>query len=125
MGGRENGITRSSDGRLDLRLSAPDSPRIGTDPEHLFAAAWSTCFESAIALAAERRNVPLPSGVTVDAEIDLNVVDNDHYLSARFNVSLPGVERTTAQALIDEAHKNCPYSRATRGNMNVVIKLVE
>lgn len=124
-GGRERGISRSSDGRLDIRLAVPGSDRIGTNPEHLFAAAWSACFETAIVLAAQRSKIALPAGVTVDAEVDLNVADGGHFLSARFNVSLPGVERAAAQGLIEEAHWTCPYSKATRGNMNVAIRLVE
>jgi osmotically inducible protein OsmC len=124
-GGREYGTARSSDGRLDVRLAVPGSARIGTDPEHLFGAAWSACFESAIGLAATQRNIALPAGITIHAEVDLNLAASGHFLSARLNVSLPGVERDTAQALIDEAHEICPYSKATRGNIDVAINLVE
>jgi Ohr subfamily peroxiredoxin len=123
-GGRENGIARSSDGCLDVRLATPGSARIGTNPEQLFAAGWSACFESALALAARKRRVNLPCDVAVHAEVDLNAVDGHHVLSARLNVSLPGVERKAAQALVDEANEICPYSRATRGNIDVAIKLV-
>src|SRR5919106_4763734 len=90
-GGRENGTARSLDGRLDVRLSTPDSPRIGTNPEQLFAAGWSACLEHAILLAARKRKIALPADVTVDAEVDLSVADDSAFLSARFNVSLPGV----------------------------------
>ena len=124
-GGREHGISRSSDGRLDVRLAVPGADRIGTNPEHLFAAAWSACFETGIALASQRRKIVLPAGVVIDAEVDLRAEDGGHILSARFNVGLPGVERAVAQALIDEAHTTCPYSKATRGNMDVAIKLIE
>jgi Ohr subfamily peroxiredoxin len=124
-GGREHGISRSSDGRLDVRLAVPDSDRLGTNPEHLFAAAWAACFESAIGLAAQQRNIAMPVSITIDAEVDLNLADSGYFLSARLNVSLPGIERDTAQALIDDAHKTCPYSKATRGNIEVAIKLVE
>lgn len=123
-GGREQGVSRSSDGYLDIRLAAPGSDRIGTNPEHLFAAAWSACFEAAIVLAAQRRKTILPAGVTIEAEVDLNVAANAYFLSARLNVTLTGVERTAAQALIDEAHRTCPYSKATRGNISVAIRLV-
>ena len=123
-GGRENGAARSSDGRLDIRLSAPGSARIGTNPEQLFAAGWSACFESAIALAARRRKTALPADVAIDAEVDLNLGDDGYSLTTRLNVSLPGVEREAAQALIDEAHQICPYSKATRGNIDVAVKLV-
>jgi lipoyl-dependent peroxiredoxin len=124
MGGREHGISRSSDGYLDVRLAAPDSGRIGSNPEHLFAAAWSACFEHAIGLVAQQSRIALPAGVTIDAEVDLNVADGSSFLSARLNVSMPGVERAAAQALLDEAHRICPYSKATRGNMDVAIKLI-
>ena len=123
-GGRENGTARSLDGRLDVRLSAPDSGRIGANPEQLFAAGWSACFEHAIVLAARKRKIALPADAVVDAEVDLNLADDGAFLSVRLNVSLPGVDRQIAQALVDEAHENCPYSKATRGNIDVAIKLV-
>src|SRR5262249_55313516 len=123
-GGRERGTARSSDGRLDIRLSTPGSARIGTNPEQLFAAGWSACLESAIALAARKRYMALPSDLAIDAEVDLHLADGSYFLSARFNVSIPGVERTIAQALVDEAQTICPYSKATRGNIDVAITLV-
>ena len=122
-GGRD-GASRSSDGHLDVRLSTPGSARIGTNPEQLFAAGWSACFESAIALTARKRKIALPGDVTIDAEVDLNLGDDGYSLTARLNVSLPGVERDVAHALVDEAHEICPYSKATRGIINVAIKLV-
>ena len=124
-GGREHGISRSADGYLDVRLAAPDSDRIGTNPEHLFAAAWSACFESAIGLAAQQRKIAVPASIIIDAEVDLNRADSGYFLSARLNVRLPGIGHDIAQALIDEAHKICPYSKATRGNIEVAIKLVD
>ena len=123
-GGRENGISRSSDGHLDIRFSTPGSARIGTNPEQLFAAAWSACFESEIVLAARKRKIVLPAGMAVDAELGLNLGDDGHFLSARLNITVPGIDRITAQALIDEAHENCPYSKATRNNIDVAINLV-
>jgi osmotically inducible protein OsmC len=123
-GGRENGASRSSDGRLDVRLSTPGSARIGTNPEQLFAAGWSACFESAIALAARKRKVALPADVAIDAQVDLNLADGAYFLTARLNVSLSGVERDVARALVNEAHEICPYSKATRGNIDVAINLV-
>jgi Ohr subfamily peroxiredoxin len=123
-GGREHGTCRSSDGRLDVRLSTPGAARIGTNPEQLFAAAWSACFETAIGLAARKRKVTLPGDIAIDAEVDLNVADDGYFLRTRLNVSLPGVARDVAQALVEEAHQTCPYSRATRGNVDVAIKLV-
>jgi len=124
IGGRENGASRSSDGRLDVKLSLPGSARIGTNPEQLFAAGWSACFESAIGLAARNRKITLPADVAIDAEVDLHLGDGGYYLSARLNISLPGIARETAQTLVEEADQLCPYSKATRGNVDVAINLV-
>jgi osmotically inducible protein OsmC len=123
-GGREGGVLRSSDGRLDIMLSPPGLARIGTNPEQLFAAGWSACFESALALAARKRKVALATDVSIDAEVDLNVDDSGYFLSARLYVRLPDVEPEVGQALVDEAHQICPYSKATRGNIDVAIELV-
>jgi len=123
-GGRENGVSRSSDGCLDIRLSAPGSARIGANPEQLFAAGWSASFESAIALAARERKVVLPAEVSIAAEVDLLFRDGGYVLSTRLNVRLAGVERKAAKDLVDEAERNCPYSKATRGNIEVTVTLV-
>jgi osmotically inducible protein OsmC len=120
-GGRENG---ASDGHLDIKLSTPGSARIGTNPEQLFAAGWSACFESAVGLAARKMKIILPADPAIDAEVDLNLADGGYFLRARLNVSLPGVEPEVARALVDEAHQICPYSKATRGNIDVAINLV-
>src|ERR1700723_597090 len=124
VGGRENGVARSSDGRLDVQLSLPGSPRAGTNPEQLFAAGWSACFESAIGIAARKMKIALPADLAVDAEVDLNLANSGYFLRARLNVSLPGVDREAAQALVDEADQTCPYSKATRGNIDVTITLM-
>jgi Ohr subfamily peroxiredoxin len=118
-GGREGGTSRSSDGNLDIRISPPGSHGTGTNPEQLFAAGWSTCFESAIGIAARKKKVTLPPGLAIDAEVDLSMVNGFYTLGARLNVSLPGLPRDIAQALVDEAHTLCPYSRATHGNIEV------
>jgi Ohr subfamily peroxiredoxin len=118
-GGREGGTSRSSDGKLDIRISPPGSHGTGTNPEQLFAAGWSTCFESAIGIAARQKKVTLPPGFAIDAEVDLSLVEGAYTLSARLNVSLAGLPRDLAQALVDEAHTLCPYSRATHGNIDV------
>src|SRR5579872_1414309 len=98
-GGRDNGVSRSSDGLLDIRLSTPGSARIGTNPEQLLAAGWSACFESAIELAARKGKIALPAGASIDAEVDLNLGEDGYFLSARLSVKLPGVERNAAIAL--------------------------
>jgi lipoyl-dependent peroxiredoxin len=123
-GGRENGASRSSDGRLDVKLSVPGAARIGTNPEQLFAAGWSACFESAMGIAAHKRKIALPAELAIDAEVDLHMADSGYFLSARLNISLPGIEREVAQSLVEEAHQLCPYSKATRGNIDVAINLV-
>jgi Ohr subfamily peroxiredoxin len=123
-GGREHGVSRSADGCLDVRLASPGSDRIGTSPEQLFAAAWSASLEAAIELAAQRRKIALPAGIVVDAEVDLNIAEDGDFLSARFNVRLPGVERAAAEGLIDEARRTCPYAKATKGNVNMAITLL-
>ncbi|MDG4884740.1 organic hydroperoxide resistance protein [Mesorhizobium sp. WSM4884] len=122
-GGRD-GASRSSDGRLDIRLSPPGGPGSGTNPEQLFAAGWSACFEGAMAIAARKMNVALPAGTAIDAEVDLNVDEGAYFLGARLSVSLPGLDRNVARAVVDAAHQTCPYSKATRGNIDVEINLV-
>jgi osmotically inducible protein OsmC len=123
-GGRENGIARSSDGRLDIKLSIPGTAGSGTNPEQLFAAGWSACFEGAMGIAARKMKITLPADLAIDAEVDLNLADGAHFLRARLNVSLPGLERDVAEALVDTAHQTCPYSKAIRGNVDVLINVV-
>jgi Ohr subfamily peroxiredoxin len=122
-GGRE-GASRSSDGRLDIKLSSPGSTGAGTNPEQLFAAGWSACFEGAMGLAARKMKVAIPADAAIDAEVDLVLVDGEYFLQARLNISLPGLDRDVAQALADAAHQTCPYSKAIRGNVDVVINLI-
>jgi osmotically inducible protein OsmC len=122
-GGRD-GVSRSSDGRLDVRLSSPGTPQSGTNPEQLFAAGWSACFISALKAEAAKAQVALPADLAIDAEVDLGITDGAYGLAARLNVRLPGLDREVAQRLVDAAHHTCPYSRATRGNIDVSITLV-
>lgn len=119
-GGRD-GASRSSDGKLDIQLSSPGSHGAGTNPEQLFAAGWSACFIGAIGIAAAKKKITLPEGTAVDAEVDLGLAKTEYFLQARLNVSLPGLGEETARALIESAHQTCPYSKATRGNINVTI----
>jgi Ohr subfamily peroxiredoxin len=121
-GGRD-GASRSSDGRLDIKLSSPGKPGIGTNPEQLFAAGWSACFMGAMGLAAAKMKTRLPADSAVDAEVDLCNAEGNYFLQARLNVSVPGVDRELAQAIVDAAHQTCPYSKATRGNIAVAITL--
>jgi osmotically inducible protein OsmC len=123
VGGRD-GQSRSSDGRLDVKLDRPGASGSGTNPEQLFAAGWSACFEGALAHVANQRKIQLPADTAIDAEIDLRSGEEGFSLAARLNVSIPGIDRDVAQDLVEAAHQTCPYSKATRGNIDVEIKLI-
>jgi Ohr subfamily peroxiredoxin len=122
-GGRE-GASRSLDGRLDVKLSRPGAAGTGTNPEQLFAAGWSACFLSAMQVVAGRMKIALPADAAVDAEVDLGPVGDAYEVAARLDVSLPGLEHDVAERLIEATHLVCPYSRATRGNIEVATRLV-
>ncbi|MEH6433788.1 organic hydroperoxide resistance protein [Massilia sp. DD77] len=122
-GGRD-GSARSTDGRLDLKLSSPGSRGAGTNPEQLFAAGWSACFIGAMGLAAGKLGLTLPSESCVDAEVDLANLNGEYFLQARLNVHLPGLPAEVAQSLVAAAHQTCPYSKATRGNIDVDIRVM-
>jgi len=123
-GGREGGASRTDDGRLDVKLSVPGGPGTGTNPEQLFAIGWSACFLSAIKLVAGKMKVRVPNDLAVNPEVDLCSGENGYFLKARLNVSLPGVDRQVAQSIVEGAHQTCPYSKATRGNIDVVLNLI-
>jgi osmotically inducible protein OsmC len=123
-GGREGGASRTSDGRLDVKFTVPGAPGNGTNPEQMFAVGWSACFLSAIKVVASKIKVKLPAEVAIDPEVDLYTGSDGYFLKARLNVSLPGVERQVAQSILDLAHQTCPYSKATRGNIEVAINLM-
>jgi Ohr subfamily peroxiredoxin len=123
-GGRDNGASRTDDGRLDIQFSVPGKPGNGTNPEQLFATGWSACFLSAMGIAASKMNVALPADPAVDAEVGLCLAGRDDFsLRARLNVSLAGLEREVAQSLADAGRRLCPYSKATCGNIDVMINL--
>ena len=124
-GGREGGASRTSDGLLDVKLSIPGTHGTGTNPEQLFAVGWSSCFLSAIKIVAAAMKVKLPPDAAVDAEVDLGTTSGHYFIQARLNVSLPGIDRETAQKIVDGAHLECPYSKATHGNINVVTNLID
>jgi lipoyl-dependent peroxiredoxin len=123
-GGRGSGFSRSDDGRLDIKHSRPGSTVSGTNPEQLFAAGWSTCFESAMEIEARTRKIILPADMAIDAEVDLLQGDDGYSLRARLNISLPGLDRELAQALVNAGEQTCPYSKAIRGNVGVTINLI-
>jgi len=123
-GGREGGASRTSDGRLDVKLTVPGTPGDGTNPEQLFAVGWSACFLSAIKHVGAKMKVKIPADVAIDPEVDLLMGDDGFSLRARLNVSLPGLDREVAQKVLDAADQTCPYSKATRGNIDVAINLI-
>ena len=114
-----DGAARSSDGFLDLKLPQPHPAA-----ENLFGVAWSACYMGAIELAASKKKITLPPGLAVDAQIDLHLADGAFFLTARLDVSLPGVDRKVAEELIHAAHGICPYSKATHGNIAVETNLL-
>jgi len=114
-----NGAATSSDGFLDIKLPQPHPAA-----ENLFGAAWSACFMGAIQFAAGQKKIKLPADPSVDAQIDLNNGADGFFLRARLDVSVPGLDRAVAQDLVDAAHQICPYSKATRGNIDVTVTLV-
>src|SRR3954451_4114860 len=122
-GGRD-GTSRSSDGRLDIKLLSPGTPGNGTNPEQLFAAGYSACFIGAMKAVAGKQKITLPADLAIDADVDLGPVGQAYGIAVRLAVSLPGMDRAQAQQLLDAAHQVCPYSNATRGNIDVQVKLV-
>jgi len=119
-GGRD-GQSRTDDGRLSVTLSSPGTSGSGTNPEQLFAAGYSACFIGAMKAVAGMKKITLPAGASIDASVDLGKIPAGYGIAVRMDVSLPGMERAAAQALVDAAHQVCPYSNATRGNIEVTI----
>lgn len=118
--GGANGSTRSADGSLDLQLAAPHPAA-----ENLFGAAWSACFIAAIGAAAAEKKVALPQTPTIDATIDLLLGGEGYFLRAKLDVTVPGLEIDVARELVHRAHEICPYSKATRGNIEVDVNVLE
>jgi Ohr subfamily peroxiredoxin len=109
-----DGAGRSEDGFVDVKLPAPHPAA-----ENLFGVAWSACYLGAIELAAAQHKVKLAAAPSADAEISLNKAGDAYFLSASFKVSLPGVDRATAEKIAETAHGICPYSKAVHGNIEV------
>jgi lipoyl-dependent peroxiredoxin len=118
--GGPNGYSRSADGILDIQLSDPHP-----SAENFFGAAWSGCFMGAIGLAAAQKKIALPEASSIDATIDLVMEGSEFVLRARLDVTVPGIEIELARELVDRAHEICPYSKATRGNIEVQINVLE
>ena len=117
--GRE-GRSTSADGKINLQISPPGSHGPGTNPEQLFGAGYSACFGSAIGAAAGLAKVPLKmADIKVTATVRLHKEDSGYFIDAALNAELNGVEQKQAEALVAKAHTICPYSKATRGNIEV------
>ena len=121
-GGRD-GKSRTDDGRLEVTLSSPGTAGTGTNPEQLFAAGYSACFIGAMKAVAGMKKIALPDDLSIDASVDLGKIPAGYGIAVRLDISLPGMDRAAAQALVDAAHQVCPYSNATRGNIDVTITL--
>jgi len=122
-GGREGGASRTDDGRLEVRITPPGGPGDGTNPEQLFAVGWSACYLSALKVVAGKKKMRLPEDAAVDAEIDLGSNAGGYQIRARLLVSIPGVAPETVKELAEAAHQICPYSKATRGNIDVELRV--
>jgi osmotically inducible protein OsmC len=122
-GGRD-GNSKTDDGRLEVKLSPPGTAGNGTNPEQLFAAGYAACFIGAIKAVAPKLKMTVPADVAIDSEVDLGPTGQAYGIAVRLNISLPGMDRAQAQQLVDTAHQVCPYSNATRNNIDVRITLV-
>lgn len=125
-GGRE-GTSRSSDGILDVKLTTPKelggNGLPGTNPEQLFAAGYSACFLGALKFVAGKAKVALPAETSITGDVGIGPLPTGFGIEVTLTVSIPGVDRAVAQDLVNKAHIVCPYSNATRGNIDVTLKL--
>lgn len=125
-GGRD-GKSESSDGRLAVKLSVPkglggdDGP--GTNPEQLFAAGYSACFIGALKFVAGQKKIPLPADVKATADVGIGPIATGFGIQVALKVSIPGMDAAKAQELVNAAHVVCPYSNATRGNIDVKLSV--
>ena len=126
-GGRE-GTSRSSDGVLDVKLTTPKelggNGATGTNPEQLFAAGYSACFIGAMKVAAGKLKVALPAETSITADVGIGPIATGFSIQADLKVTIPGVERSVAEQIVQAAHQICPYSNATRGNIDVTLTVV-
>ncbi|HXD83470.1 MAG TPA: organic hydroperoxide resistance protein [Rudaea sp.] len=125
-GGRD-GRAKTSDGKLDLKLNPPvemGGKGEGTNPEQLFACGYSACFLGAMKFVAGRDKIAMPADTSITGLIGIGPIPNGFGIQAELKISLPGMDRAAAKALVDAAHIVCPYSNATRGNIVVTLTLV-
>ena len=126
-GGRE-GTSKSSDGVLDVKLTTPKelggNGAVGTNPEQLFAAGYSACFIGAMKVVAGKMKVALPAETSITADVGIGPIPAGFGIQAALAVSIPGVDRAIAEQIVQAAHQVCPYSNATRGNIDVTLTVV-
>jgi osmotically inducible protein OsmC len=124
-GGRD-GASKSSDGAIDVKLSPPGSGKPGTNPEQLFGIGYSACFIGAMKLAGGRLGIKVPDDLAVDASVSLGKTEGDvaYALAVKLAITLPGLDAAQKQQLVEGAHQTCPYSNATRGNIEVEFSIL-
>lgn len=123
-GGRE-GVSKSSDGVLDVKLTTPKemggNGAVGTNPEQLFAAGYSACFLGAMKYVAGTQKIALPATTTIAADVGIGQIPAGFGIQVAMTITIPGMERAAAEKLVQAAHGVCPYSNATRGNIDVTL----
>jgi len=126
-GGRE-GTSKSSDGVLDLKLTTPKemggNGAVGTNPEQLFAAGYSACFIGAMKYVAMTQKIALPADTSINADVGIGPIPAGFGIQVAMNISIPGMDKAEAEKLVQAAHQVCPYSNATRGNIEVTLKVI-
>jgi Ohr subfamily peroxiredoxin len=126
-GGRD-GTSRSHDGILDVKLTVPKglggNGAPGTNPEQLFAAGYSACFIGAMKHVAMMQKIPLPADTSISADVGIGPIPQGFGIQVALHVKIPGMEKEAAQKLVEAAHRVCPYSNATRGNIEVALDVV-
>ncbi|MGR6873562.1 organic hydroperoxide resistance protein [Pseudomonas sp. HK3] len=126
-GGRE-GVAKSDDGRLNIALSTPKSlggdDGQGTNPEQLFAAGYAACFIGALKVVAGAQKRSLPKDVYIDSEVSIGAIEGGFGIAVKLAVSLGDMDKAEAQTMVEAAHKVCPYSNATRGNIDVTLSVI-
>ncbi len=122
-GGREDGNSKSNDDKLNIKLSKPTemggSGGAGTNPEQLFGAGYSACFLGAIKAVAGKQNITISDETTVTAEIGFGAIEKGYIITAELFVNIPDLDSDEAKKLVQKAHEVCPYSNATRNNVDV------
>ena len=123
-GGRE-GTSKSSDGVLDLKLTTPKemggNGAVGTNPEQLFAAGYSACFIGAMKYVAMTQKITLPADTSIKSDVGIGPIPAGFGIQVAMTITIPGMERAQAEKIVEAAHKVCPYSNATRGNIDVTL----